>query len=173
MELLVLSSLHAYLGSRRWFWGANRRIDENQGVTGITDTGEPDTRFLEPVGCAGLPTVMKKYVDVMPELKPCRAPHCKYKAPVCEYGYCGGCCRKLHNYAVTGSLTKHIPPAWEPVQYGFKVIEHKSERSTVVTSPTKEDAPERPIEPPVLGTLENVVDMEYPVDDSVRHYTTI
>src|SRR3990167_4869951 len=82
------------------------------------------------------------------ELRDCRAPYCKYKAPVCSYGYCGACCRKYHNFMNMGATaTNHEAPSLSPIQYGFKIIEHGKSEKLVPSTQTSI------VVTPVLGKI--------------------
>lgn len=95
------------------------------------------------------------------ELQNCRGPHCNYKAPVCKYGYCAVCCRKHHDYLVTG-LTDHKVPELEPIVYGFRIVHHPviSESKPLVITP----AVETPEEPPKCGGMEPTTTIDFPVE---------
>ena len=99
------------------------------------------------------------------DLRNCRGPFCKYKAPVCSYGYCGECCHKHHNFMNMGaSWTNHVAPVLLPIQYGFKVVERGGPaRSTAVLHETPE-----PLVVPVLGALEAITEAEYPIEVTIH-----
>lgn len=89
------------------------------------------------------------------EFRPCRAPHCIYKALTCEWGYCDTCCKKLHTPILTGSLN-HKPP----LSVGFKIVDH-SEHRTTTTERTEAPAP---------GEMTEVDTVDLPITDAVKYY---
>jgi hypothetical protein len=109
-------------------------------------------------------------ITAIPEFKNCRGPNCHFKAPVCTpYGYCAVCCRKHHSFQITGYLHAHMPPAFEPTSYGFKVVERggpviTKEAATII--PEKEEVQT----PPECGSLDVVNGIEFPLEDSVNSY---
>lgn len=135
---------------------------EEAGAIDATKSGDVGSN-----GQLGLPRTMMQEPLV---LQDCRGPQCRYKAPVCEYGYCAVCCRKHHNYAITG-LNEHKVPVFEPISHGFKVVE----RGKVTTGTTSVviTLPDAPPEPPVCGTLEPTTCLDFPVEDGGGHYKTI
>ncbi len=173
---MVLLGVRRYLQDCRRGWrkqqqpalavGRDTEATRRQAGTETSTTRAPDTTKSGDVGSngqSGLPNTM--IYELV--LQDCRGPQCRYKAPVCEYGYCAACCRKNHNYAITG-LQEHKVPTFEPVSHGFKVVERGK-----VTTGTTAVPPDAPPEPPVCGTLEPVTCLDFPVEDRGEHYKTI
>lgn len=74
----------------------------------------------------------------------CYAPHCRTITELCEWGHCGVCCRRVHR-----SLPNHV--AAPPIT-GALVLAHDVEKPTADTGP------------PVLGSLEVLDKLEFPLN---------
>lgn len=105
----------------------------------------------------------------IPDLHNCRAPNCRFKAPVCTYGYCSDCCHKHHNYAILGQLSNHKKPDFEAIQYGYKVVEH-GYTDRIVTPAVVYKPPEPEVILPVCGKVEVISHREYPLEEKVYQY---
>lgn len=100
------------------------------------------------------------------EYKNCNAPHCNFKAPVCAYGHCATCCSKHHNYAMIGYTSNHQPPKGG----GFRVIESGG-RQLALAPPSTTPVVEEVQKPPECGSMEVVLEREFPLENNATGYT--
>ena len=138
MGLVVLQRLWRYLGN----YSGNREAEVSKvSEQRVTTTGEHSTDGQHRISNM--------------TLRDCRAPFCRYRAPLCEYSYCAECCRKYHNFAVSGIQKHQMPPGAK--ENGYQVINRKADILALPTKPIE-------VRSPVPGEITATTITEYPLE---------